>query len=168
MLQFSDASLTSIVTVAPCVCFERLNWRDFTISSSSNAFENQSLHLPSCSHISLPSCFMVTLIGVWVYLYHGYCYLLDLVQIVPNNFKTELREENHRLLFAPVPVIYRMTLYVFKLIDKVRVSSTSAINLLAHFSRFIFDGHVTRCSSLSLPRMLLLDLDLFREFFTER
>ena len=28
----------------------------------------------------------------------------DLVQIVTNDFKTELREENHWLLFAPIPV----------------------------------------------------------------
>ena len=30
--------------------------------------------------------------------------LQDLVQIVTNDFKTELREENHWLLIAPVPV----------------------------------------------------------------
>ena len=30
--------------------------------------------------------------------------LQDLVQIVTNDFKTELREENHWLLFAPIPV----------------------------------------------------------------
>ena len=30
--------------------------------------------------------------------------LKDLVQIVTNDFKTELREENDWLLFAPIPV----------------------------------------------------------------
>ena len=30
--------------------------------------------------------------------------LHDLVQLVTNEFKTELREENHWLLFAPIPV----------------------------------------------------------------
>ena len=31
--------------------------------------------------------------------------LQDLVQIVTNDFKTEPREENHWLLFAPIPVV---------------------------------------------------------------
>ena len=34
--------------------------------------------------------------------------LQDLVQIVTNDFKTELREENHWLLFAPIPVVKDM------------------------------------------------------------
>ena len=33
--------------------------------------------------------------------------LQDLVQIVTNDFKTELRDENHWLLFAPFPVYAR-------------------------------------------------------------
>ena len=32
--------------------------------------------------------------------------LQDLVQIVTNGFKTELREDNHWLLFAPIPVVF--------------------------------------------------------------
>ena len=38
---------------------------------------------------------------------HSLCqrWLHDLVQIVTNDFKTELQEENHWLLYAPIPVV---------------------------------------------------------------
>ena len=36
----------------------------------------------------------------------------DLAQIVTNDFKTELREENHWLLFAPIPVVILIEMLV--------------------------------------------------------